>query len=93
LVVVVSADVAGDITSNSNFLGYARLLKNKGLLQQVVVDKCHLLFTLRHWQENLLKVKNLQLLRGLLVMLIATLLLVQETQLEASMLVQNVMYI
>jgi superfamily II DNA helicase RecQ len=49
LVVVVSADVAGDITSNSNFLGYARLLKNKGLLQQVVVDECHLLFTSQHW--------------------------------------------
>jgi superfamily II DNA helicase RecQ len=32
-VVVVSADVAGDITSNGNFLGYARLLKGKGLLQ------------------------------------------------------------
>jgi hypothetical protein len=48
LVVVVSADVAGDITSNSNFLGYARLLKNKGLLRWVVVDKCHLLFTSRH---------------------------------------------
>jgi hypothetical protein len=86
-VVVVSADVAGDITSNSNFLGYARLLKNKGLLWRVVVDECHLLFTSRHWRENLLKVKNLQLLRGSLVMLTATLLLVQETQLEVSMLV------
>jgi superfamily II DNA helicase RecQ len=92
-VVVVSADVAGDITSNSNFLGYARLLKNKGLLRRVVVDECHLLFTSRHWRENLLKVKNLRLLGGLLVMLTATLPLVQETQLEASMLVQNATYI
>jgi superfamily II DNA helicase RecQ len=48
LVVVVSADVAGDITSNGNFLGYARLLKNKGLLRRVVVDECYLLFTSRH---------------------------------------------
>jgi hypothetical protein len=47
-VVVVSADVAGDITSNGNFLGYARLLKNKGLLQQVVIDECHLVFTAQH---------------------------------------------
>jgi superfamily II DNA helicase RecQ len=92
-VVVVSADVAGDITSNSNFLGYARLLKNKGLLRRVVVDECHLLFTSQHWRENLLKVKNLQLLRGSLVMLTATLPPVQETQLEASMLVQNATYI
>jgi hypothetical protein len=47
-VVVVSADVAGNITSNSNFLGYARLLKGKGLLQRIVLDKCYLLFTARH---------------------------------------------
>jgi superfamily II DNA helicase RecQ len=75
-VVVVSADVAGDIISNGNFLGYARLLKNKGLLQRVVIDKCHLLFTARHWRRNLLKVKNLRLLRCPMVMLTATLPLV-----------------
>jgi superfamily II DNA helicase RecQ len=92
-VVVVSADVAGDITSNGNFLGYARLLKNKGLLRRVVVDECHLLFTSRHWRENLLKVKNLRLLGGSLVMLTATLPPVQEMQLEASMLVRNATYI
>ncbi len=32
LVVVVSADVARDIKSAGNFLGYARMLKAKGLL-------------------------------------------------------------
>jgi superfamily II DNA helicase RecQ len=47
-VVVVSADIAGDITSNSNFLGYARLLKNKGLLRRVVIDECYLVFTAQH---------------------------------------------
>lgn len=47
-VVVVSADVAGDIASNGNFLGYARLLKNKGLLRRVVIDECHLVFTARY---------------------------------------------
>jgi hypothetical protein len=47
-VVVVSADIAGDIISNSNFLGYARLLKGKGLLQRIVINKCYLLFTARH---------------------------------------------
>jgi hypothetical protein len=31
-IVIVSADVAGDSTSNGNFLGYARLLQGKGLL-------------------------------------------------------------
>ena len=92
-VVVVSADVAGDITSNSNFLGYARLIKDKRLLQQVVVDECHLLFTARHWRANLLKVKNLRLLGCLIVLLTATLPPVQEGELKASMLVRNATYI
>jgi superfamily II DNA helicase RecQ len=92
-VVVVSADIAGDITSNGNFLGYARLLKNKGLLRRVVIDECHLLFTSRHWRGNLLKVKNLRLLGCPLVLLTATLPPVQEIELEASMLVRNATYI
>jgi superfamily II DNA helicase RecQ len=92
-VVVVSADVAGDITSNGNFLGYARLLKSKGLLQRVVVDECHLVLTARHWRENLLKVKNLRLLGCPIVLLTATLPLLREGELEASMLVRNATYI
>jgi superfamily II DNA helicase RecQ len=92
-VVVVSADVAGDIASNGNFLGYARLLKSKGMLRRVVIDECHLLFTARHWRRNLLKVKNLRLLGCPIVMLTATLPPVQETDLEASMLVRNATYI
>jgi superfamily II DNA or RNA helicase len=31
-VVIISADVAGDMKSKGNFLGYARMLKAKGLL-------------------------------------------------------------
>ena len=92
-VVVVSADIAGDITSNGNFLGYARLLKGKGLLQRIVVDECHLLFTARHWRANLLKVKNLRLLGCPVVLLTATLPPVQEGELEASMLARNATYI
>jgi hypothetical protein len=92
-VVVVSADVAGDMTSNGNFLGYARLLKGKGLLQRIVVDECHLVLTARHWRENLLKVKNLRLLGCPMVLLTATLPPLQEGELEASMLVKNATYI
>jgi superfamily II DNA helicase RecQ len=92
-VVVVSADVAGDIISNGNFLGYARLLKGKGLLQRIVVDECYLVLTARHWRENLLKVKNLRLLSCPVVLLTATLPPLQEAELEASMLVKNVTYI
>jgi superfamily II DNA helicase RecQ len=90
--VLVSADVAGDITSNSNFLDYAQLLKGKRLLQRIVVDECHLVLTARHWRENLLKVKNLRLLRCLIVLLTATLPPLQEVKLEASMLVKNATY-
>jgi superfamily II DNA helicase RecQ len=72
-VVIISADVAGDIKSKGNFLGYARMLKAKGLLHQIVIDECHLVFTARNWQEKLLAMKNLRLLGSPIVMLTATL--------------------
>jgi superfamily II DNA helicase RecQ len=92
-VVVVSADVVGNLTSNGNFLGYARLLQGKGLLQRIVIDECHLVLTARHWRENLLKVKNLRLLGCPIVLLTATLPPLQEGELEVSMLVKNATYI
>jgi CRISPR/Cas system-associated endonuclease/helicase Cas3 len=58
-----------------------------------VIDECHLLFTARHWRANLLKVKNLRLLGCPTVLLTATLPVVQEPELEASMLVRNATYI
>jgi superfamily II DNA helicase RecQ len=93
LVVVVSADVAGDMQSAGNFLGYARMLKAKGLLHWMVIDECHLVLTARHWRENLLVMKNLRLLGSLMVMLTATLPLLREGELEASMLVCHATYI
>jgi MinD-like ATPase involved in chromosome partitioning or flagellar assembly len=48
VVVVISLDVAGNITSTSNFLKYAQMLKGKGLLQQVIINKCRLLSTARN---------------------------------------------
>lgn len=44
-VVVVSADVASDLTSNGNFISYERLLLREKLLQWIVIDKCHFVFT------------------------------------------------
>jgi superfamily II DNA helicase RecQ len=44
-VVVVSADIAGDILGDGNFLSYARLLCSKGVLRRVVVDECYLIYT------------------------------------------------
>ena len=67
--VVVSADVAGDITSAGNFLRYARMLKAKGLLHQIVIDECHLVLTARDWREKLLAIKNLRLVRSLTYMM------------------------
>ena len=58
-VVVVSADAAGDTTSNGNFLGYANMLSGKGLLRRVVVDKCHLVITSSDWRPKLALLKNL----------------------------------
>jgi hypothetical protein len=69
------------------------LLKNKGLLRRVVIDECYLVFIVRHWRVNLLKVKNLRLLRCPIVILMVTLLLVQETELERSILMRNAIYI
>jgi hypothetical protein len=91
--VVVSANIAGDIISNSNFISYAGLLQKKGLLRQVVIDKCYLIFTLSDWRPKLALLKNLRLLACPIVLLTATLLLVRKNKLELSMLVHNATYI
>jgi superfamily II DNA helicase RecQ len=44
-VIIVSADVAEDVTSSGNFISYASMLSSKRLLRRVVVDECHLIFT------------------------------------------------
>ena len=92
-VVVVSADVAEDVVSSSNFLSYASILSSKRLLQQIVVDKYYLVFTLSDQRLKLAKLKSLQLLLCLIVLLTATLLLVREEELEESMQVQIATYI
>jgi superfamily II DNA helicase RecQ len=92
-VVVVSADVAGDTTSNGNFLSYANVLSGKGLLRRVVVDECHLIFTSSDWRPKLAKLKNLRLLPCPIVLLTATLPPVREGELGSSMLVQCATYI
>lgn len=92
-VIVVSADAAGDTTSNSNFIRYANMLSGKGLLQRVVVDKCYLVIMLSDWQPKLALVKNLRLLPCLIVLLTATLLPVREGKLATSMLLPYATYI
>ena len=92
-VVVVSADAAGDTTSNGNFLGYANMLSRKGLLQQVVVDECHLVITSSNWRLKLALLKNLRLLPCPIVLLTATLPPVREGELATSMLLPCATYI
>ena len=49
-IVVVSADRAGSWT----FLSYATpLLAHEGLLQRIVIDECHLIFTASDWRPKL----------------------------------------
>ena len=93
VVVVVSADAAGDTTSNSNFLGYASTLSSKGLLRRVVVDKCHLIITSSDWRPKLALLKNLRLLPCPIVLLTATLPPVREGELATSMLLPCATYV
>ena len=92
-VVVVSADAAGDTTSNGNFLGYANMLSGKGLLRRVVVDECHLVITSSDWRPKLALLKNLRLLPCPIVLLTATLPPVREGELATSMLLPCATYI
>jgi superfamily II DNA helicase RecQ len=81
------------VTSSGNFISYASMLSNKGLLQRVVVDECHLIFTSSDWRPKLAKLKNLRLLPCPIVLLTATLPLVQEEELGESMQVRVATYI
>jgi superfamily II DNA helicase RecQ len=92
-VVIVSADVAGDTTSNGNFLGYATMLSGKGLLERVVVDESHLVFTSSDWRPKLATLKNLRLLPCPIVLLTATLPPAREAELCNSMLIQGATFV
>lgn len=92
-VVVVSADVAGDLTSKGNFISYAGLLQRAGKLRRIVVDECHLVFTSSDWRPKLAGLKNLRLVTCPIVVLTATLPPVREDELALSMLIRNATYI
>lgn len=68
-------------------------MKGKGLLQRVVVDECYLVLTARGWRDKMLLVKNLCMLGCLTVLLTATLPLLREAGLEASMIARNATFI
>jgi superfamily II DNA or RNA helicase len=92
-VVVVSADVAGDVAYDGNFLGYARVLYDKGLLQRVVIDECHMIFTSSDWRPKLAQLQNLRIVSCPIVLLTATLPPVREHKLASAMLLSHATYI
>lgn len=62
------------------------MLDGKGLLRRVVVDECHLTFTLSDWRLKLAGLKNLRSLPCQMVLLTATLPLAWQEELATSML-------
>lgn len=44
LLVLVSADAAGDTGSNGNFPGYAQQHLDKGVLRRIAIDECYLVY-------------------------------------------------
>ncbi|KAF3029165.1 hypothetical protein E8E12_000446 [Didymella heteroderae] len=88
-IVLVSADFAG----RWNFLTYASLLDQKGLLRRVVIDECHLTYTASHYRARLAQLKNLRFLSCPIVLLTATQPPMLEHELAEAMLVRGAQYI
>jgi superfamily II DNA helicase RecQ len=85
--------VSADFVPFTGFLGYARLLQEKGLLRRVFVDECHLAFTASDWRPKMAWLPSVRGLRCPTIMLTATLPLVLEFELEASMAAETAKYI
>lgn len=88
-IVLVSANFAG----RWNFLTYASLLDQKGLLRRVVIDECHLTYTASHYRARLAQLKNLRFLSCPIVLLTATQPPMLEHELAEAMLVRGAHYI
>jgi superfamily II DNA helicase RecQ len=91
--VLVSADTAGDTTSNGNFLSYARQHFDKGVLRRIVVDECHLVYTSSDWRPKLAKLQNIRITSCPLVLLTATLPPIREFEFSKAMLLSHATYI
>jgi superfamily II DNA helicase RecQ len=87
--VVVSADIA----LSWGFLNYASRLNRDKLLRRVVINKCHLTFTLSDWRPKLAELQNLRLLQCPIVLLTVTLPPLLEQELSEVMLVPLATYI
>ena len=75
------------------FMSYAQVLDQKGLLRRVFVDESHLTFTASNWRAKLVQVRAVRGLHVPTIMLTATLPRALEYQLEGSMAAQMARYI
>jgi superfamily II DNA helicase RecQ len=85
--------VSADFVAEGQFLSYAQLLSAKGILRRVFVDESHLTFTASDWRPKLAEVRAVRGLKVPTIMLTATLLVLLEFELEASMAAQIAQYI
>ena len=80
--------VSADFVAEGQFLSYAQLLSAKGILRRVFVDESHLTFTASDWRPKLAQVRAVRGLKVPTIMLTATLPVLLEFELEASMAAQ-----
>ncbi len=85
--------VSADFVPFTGFLSYARLLQGKGILRRIFVDECHLTFTASDWRPKLAWLRSVRGLRCPTILLTATLPVVCEFELEASMAAAMARYI
>lgn len=85
--------VSADLVPYTGFLGYGKLLHEKGLLRRIFVDECHVAFTASDWRPKMAWLRSVRGLRCATIMLTATLPPVLEWELEASMAAELARYI
>ncbi|KAI7056165.1 hypothetical protein KC339_g18245 [Hortaea werneckii] len=85
--------VSADFVTGTQFLSYGQLLGARGVLRRVFVDESHLAFTSSDWRPKLAGLRAVRGLRAPTIMLTATLPVLLEFELEASMAAQMARYI
>ena len=80
--------VSADIAVSWRFLSYAMQLQEQGMLQHMMIDKCHLTFTSSNYRLKLAHLKQLRMLKCLMILLTAMLPPILKDELSESMLIQ-----
>lgn len=85
--------VSADFVTGTQFLSYGQQLGARGVLRRVFVDESHLAFTSSDWRPKLAGLRAVRGLKVPTIMLTATLPVLLEFELEASMAAQMARYI